>query len=444
MDVLAKASQSDPSNIDPACSISSEPQVRLAYFVSEYPAVSHTFILREVKRLRTRSFDVRVASINSPRQPAAEMTADDRDEAAATFYVKRAGVAGAIRAHLRAITQRPAAYFRGLMFALALGGTDLRQLLYSMFYFTEALILGDWMEANGLHHLHVHFANAASTVGLITSRIFASGFSLTVHGPDEFYDVRGQRLSEKLEGASFVFCIGNFARSQLMKSSAVRNWTKFEVAPLGVDLKVFAKRPPRPAAETFCILCVGRLVPAKGQHILVAAVDLLTRGGRRVSLRLVGDGPDRRSLEQEVSRRGLDGRVIFEGNVNQDRIGQFYREADAFALASFAEGIPVVLMEAMAMEIPCVATAIAGIPELIRDEVDGLMVMPSDEIALAQALGRLIDDEALRRRLGEAGRRRVADKYDLDKNVERLKRLFTAHLGKNEGGAIGMARDAIV
>jgi colanic acid/amylovoran biosynthesis glycosyltransferase len=403
--------------------------LRLAYLVSEYPAVSHTFILREVRRLRTKNFDVHVASINSPRQALAEMAADDREETAKTFYIKRAGIIAAARAHLRAIGQRPSAYVKGLVFALSLGGTDLRELLYSIFYFTEALMLGDWMKSRGLGHVHVHFANAASTVGLIANRIFATGFSFTVHGPDEFYDVRGQHLSEKIEGASFVFCIGHFARSQLMKLSPPCNWSKFEIVPLGVDLGVFAPEPVRPTHDPFRILCVGRLVPAKGQHVLIAAIDRLVKRGRRVHLHLVGDGPDRSSLEKEANCRGIAKHVVFAGSVNQDRIGQFYRDADAFALASFAEGIPVVLMEAMAMGIPCVSTMITGIPELIRDGIDGLLVMPSDDRGLAEALERLIDDEALYRGLAESGRRRVAEKYDLEKNIERLSRVFDARLG---------------
>jgi colanic acid/amylovoran biosynthesis glycosyltransferase len=417
-------------------------QVRLAYLVSEYPAISHSFILREVRRVRTMNFDVQVASINSPAQMLEKMALEDRQEVATTFYVKRAGVSSAARAHLRTITQRPGAYFRGLAFALSLGWADLRQLLYAIFYFTEALMLGEWMESQSLQHVHVHFVNPASTVGLIASRVFATGFSFTVHGPDEFYDVRGQRLSEKIEGASFVLCIGYFARSQLMKWSSTSNWSKFEVSPLGVDLEVFGKRPFRPASEEpFCILCVGRLVPAKGQHVLIAAVDRLTKDGRRVSLRFVGDGPDRQSLERDVNRRGLGGHVTFEGNVNQDRIRAFYHEADAFVLASFAEGIPVVLMEAMAMEIPCVSTMVAGIPELIRNGIDGLLVMPSDERGLALAIARLIDDEDLRRHLGEAGRQRVAEKYDLDKNIELLSQLFRARLADSGCAAEKMAQD---
>lgn len=402
---------------------------RLAYLVSEYPAISHTFILREVLRLRALGFAIRVASINSSSRVPDDLTASERAEAEATFYIKQAGLAGAARAHLRTLLRKPVAYLRGLIFALALAGTDLRQLLFALFYFTEALILGNWMESHDLAHVHVHFVNPASTVGLIASRIYAVGFSFTVHGPDEFYDVRGQRLREKIEGAAFVFCIGHFARSQLMKVSSPRHWRKLALAPLGVDLELFAPEPLTPPKDPFQLLCVGRLVPAKGQHVLIAAVDHLIRDGRNVSLCFVGDGPDRAGLEREAAARGLAGHITFAGNVNQDRIRHYYREAAAFVLASFAEGIPVVLMEAMAMGIPCVATMITGIPELIRDGIDGLLVMPSDDQALAQAIARLLDDSDLRRRLGAAGRLRVAAKYDLDKNVAHLAQLFEARLG---------------
>jgi len=408
--------------------------VRLAYLVSEYPAVSHTFILREVRGLRALGFEVLTASINAPRQPAA-MASADRDEASRTFYIKPAGALAALRAHLQTLRRHPLAYLRGLGFALGLGGGDLRQLLFSVFYFTEALMLGNWMARRGVRHLHVHFANAAATVGLITSRIFGTGFSLTVHGPDEFYDVKRLRLKEKIEGAAFVFCISQFARSQLMKLVDVSQWSKLEVSRLGVDAGVFKPRPFRRSPSPLSLLCVGRLVPAKGQHVLIAALDRLLRSGRNVTLRLVGDGPDRTSLEREVTRRGLCARVSFAGSVNQDQIGQYYCEADVFVLASFAEGIPIVLMEAMAMEIPCVATAIAGIPELIRNEVDGLLVPPADDRALADAIGRLVEDEQLRWRLGQAARQRVKDQFDLELNVARLACRFNARLAASQHAA---------
>ena len=213
-----------------------------------------------------------------------------------------------------------------------------------------------------------------------------------------------------------------------MKLSSPAEWRKLEVSPLGVDPGAFAPRPFRAHPDPFVILCVGRLTPAKGQHILLQAVERLARDGRHVELRLVGDGPDRLSLEQEVRERGLSERVLFTGAVDQDRIRELYADADVFALASFAEGIPVVLMEAMAMTIPCVTTFITGIPELIRDGVDGLLVAPSDDEGLAQAIARLMDDAELRRRLGEAGRQRVLEKYDLDRNTERLAAVFQRRL----------------
>jgi glycosyltransferase involved in cell wall biosynthesis len=319
------------------------------------------------------------------------------------------------------------AYLSALLFAIALGGADLKRILFGIFYFGEAVVLGHWTTLENLKHVHVHFANPASTVALIAGRIFPLSFSMTVHGPDEFYDSARMLLKEKIAAASLICCIGYFARSQLMKVSPPADWSKLEVAPLGVDPVIFS--PGRqPTSDNFEILCVGRLVPAKGQHILLAAVAELIRRGHKARLQLVGEGPDRSSLEQAAQTAGIGQCVNFAGAVNQDGILKLYRAADIFALASFAEGIPVVLMEAMAMELPCISTFVAGIPELIVNERDGLLVMPSDIGALTEALQRLLVDPELRLRLGAAGRRRVVEKYDLNRNVDRLAQIFAARL----------------
>ncbi|HVW85533.1 MAG TPA: glycosyltransferase [Bryobacteraceae bacterium] len=404
--------------------------LRIAYLISRYPAISHTFILREVLELRRLGIEIGVTSINDVDRPASQLTAEERAEAATVFYVKKAGLTGAVRAHVRTVLASPVRYFQGAWFALRLGGSDLRRIVMSLLYFAEAVMVGDWMRSRRFRHLHVHFATPAATVALIMTRTFPFTLSITVHGPDEFYDVPGYLLEEKIRGSRLLCTIGLFARSQLMKISPASEWSKIEVTPLGVDHGLFAPRSSCAAGDPFEILCVGRLTPAKGQHILVSAVRRLHAEGRRVRLRLIGDGPDRTSLEQVVRDAGLAGHVILEGSVNQDRIRDFYREADVFALASFAEGIPVVLMEAMAMEIPCVTTWITGIPELIRDSIDGLLVPPSDDIALAAAIARLMDDPELRRRLGEAGRRRIIDKYDLRANVEKLAQVYRTHLAE--------------
>ncbi len=402
--------------------------LRLGYLVSRYPAISHTFILREVALLRELGFDIRVASINAPDRPVDRLTPQEQAEARDTFYVKQAGIGRALTAHVGTLLTAPIAYCRGLAGAMRLAGLDLRQAVWSLFYFTEALMLRRWARQQQLSHLHVHFATAASTVALVLHRLEGLPFSMTVHGPDEFYDAPGYYLSEKLAAAAFVCCIGSYARSQVMKLSAPEHWSRFEVAPLGVDPAVFAPRPPRTADARLQVLCVGRLVAAKGQHILVEAVAQLRDAGRAVRLTLVGDGPDRASLEAAVRDRGLAGKVVFAGAVDQDHIRPLYEQADVFALASFAEGIPVVLMEAMAMEIPCVTTCITGIPELIRDGVDGLLVMPSDVEALAAALARLADDPETRLRLGKQGRQRVLERYELTRNVHYLASVFTRRL----------------
>ncbi|MEY4762716.1 MAG: hypothetical protein RLZZ200_2572 [Pseudomonadota bacterium] len=404
---------------------------RLGYLVSRYPAVSHTFILREVLQLRAAGFEIEVASVNEPDRAPKDMTADEAGEYGETYYLKEHGLIGALAAHAWGLL-RPVAYLRGLRAGLAYGGWNIKGCLYGLFYFTEALMILRWMDQRRLAHLHVHFATAAANIALLAKAIRPVSLSLTVHGPDEFYDVPGQKLVEKIRAADFIVCIGRFARSQLMKLSSVDQWPKFDICPLGVDVANYnaghvpaAKDSNRP----FTILCVGRLTPAKGQHVLVEACVALRDADRAFRLVIVGTGPDESSLKARVGQLGLDSCVQFTGPLNQDAVRGLYREADVFALPSFAEGIPVVLMEAMASGVPCVTTRITGIPELIRDGIDGVLVTPSDSQELADALSSLMDDPELRGELGRAGRERVRERYNLADNVDSLGRVFRKRLG---------------
>ena len=400
----------------------------MAYLVSRYPAISHTFILREVLQLRQRGFDIEVASINLPDSSSQNMNSDEQHEAERTYYVKQHGVFGALFAHLHGLCQ-PVAWLRGLRFALGFGGWNLRQKAYGIFYFTEALMLARWMTSHGMTHLHVHFASAAANVALVLKHFAPIGLSLTVHGPDEFYDAPGQCLREKIAAADFIICIGAFARSQLMHLSPASEWHKFEICPLGVDTERYAPLQRRLEARPFTVLCVGRLTPAKGQRILIDACRQLRQSGRQLRLVLVGTGPDEEQLKAVVADYGLESVIRFTGALNQAEVRAWYSQADAFALASFAEGIPVVLMEAMASGIPCVSTRITGIPELIRDGEDGLLVTPSDVGELAAALTRLMDDSALGQSLARSARLRVQEKFSLERNVERLGKVLATRLG---------------
>ena len=399
--------------------------MRLAYLLSQYPAVNHVFMLREIRLLRRSGLEIHVFSIGGPDRPLAAMTDVEREEARATAYVKNAGLLRLAGAHVSTFFSRPISYFRGLWCALGTGMWPPRNALYGLFYFTEALVVGRSMMRLGLSHLHTHFS---STVALIVARTFPVTMSITFHGPMEFESPVAFRLREKLRASLFSCAISRYGLSQLMYVCGRSQWTKLELTPLGVDPAEFAPRPFRSNPSPFQLVCVGRLAPVKGQHVLIDAIAVLARNGREVLLRFVGDGPDRSELQREVETRGLSRSVFFPGNVNQDELRAIYRECDAMALPSFGEGLPVVLMEAMAMEIPCIATWVAGVPELIRDGFNGLLVPPADERSLAGAILRLMSDPDLRFRIGQEGRRTVVEQYDLDKNGERLVEIFRRRL----------------
>jgi colanic acid/amylovoran biosynthesis glycosyltransferase len=399
--------------------------IRLAYLVSRYPAVSHTFILREIQVLRSLGLEIQIASINSPDRKPEDMTATEQQEVENTLYVKSAGLGGALTASIVTLITNPLGFMRGLWFSWRLGGGDIGKIIYASFYFIEALIIARWMRAQGLNHIHVHFATQAATVAMILERTFGIEYSITVHGPDEFYHVKEQYLARKIIHAKFICCISNFARSQLMLLSDPQYWHKFIVAPLGVNPQIFQPVEFRQNPQPLQILCVGRLVPVKGQHILLQAVQKLLAEGRNIKLCYVGDGPDRASLEQAA--KPLGAAVYFAGAVNQEQILTFYQQADLFVLASFAEGVPVVLMEAMVMQIACITTHITGIPELIKSG-ESLLVAPSDIEGLAQAIASLIDNPQLRYELAQNGRQAVLQRYELQTNTTKLANIFQNYL----------------
>ena len=403
------------------------PNKRLAYLVGHYPGVSLTFILREVLLIREAGIRVETVSIN-PAEPSQDgFTDTEQAEQRGTFYVKTRKPLLILGDHLRCLVSRPARYIRGLMHAAWLGGTDPRTLVLHLLYFAEAVVLGEWMIRRNLRHVHVHFAVNTATVALIASRIYPVRYSISVHGPNEFYGVEQYRLREKIAGAAFLCCIGQYCRSQLMRISDPRQWNKLHIVRLGVDPEVF--RPvSRPSRETVSILCVGRLVPEKGQAILLQATSLLVQNGRNVHVQFAGNGPSRQMLEELARTLDITSAVTFHGSVNQTRLRELLESTDIFVLPSFAEGIPVALMEAMSMEIPCVSTFVAGIPELIHSGQDGLLVPPSDAQLLFEALDELVQDSDRRSDLGKAGRQTVMQRYNLRPNVQRLAEVFTANL----------------
>jgi len=390
----------------------------LAYLVSRYPSVSHTFILREVLGLRALGLRVDVASVNPPDRGTAQMTPDERAEADAAYGLKQHGVCGALAALAWAAATRPLALLRTLGQAGGFGRGFKR--LYALAYAVEAAMVARWMHGCGLRHLHVHFGNEAATVGVLVKTLSGAGLSLTIHGPDEFDDVPGQHLRAKIAAADGVVCISQFGRSQIMRLAAPAHWAKLQLCRLGVDPSRFTPPTRARAGGPLRLLCVGRLTPAKGQLLLVHACAELQREGLSFELMLVGDGPDRARLEESVRRHRLQTHVRFAGPLNQREVLAELARADAFVLPSLAEGIPVVLMEAMASGVPCISCPVNGIPELIDHGHSGLLATPGDVADLIIQLRRMIEDAGLREHLAVHARSKVEQHFQLERNVARL------------------------
>ncbi len=409
--------------------------MRIAYLASRYPAVSHTFIQREVAGLRASGVPVDTFAIR--RAEAGEvLSRADEAEARGTYALLPVRRSHLVRAHVMALCRSPRAYKATIAEAVRLAPPGGRGLLWQLFYLAEAILLWDRCARRGVTHLHAHFANVGSDVALLAAHFGrAAGrgprsSSFTMHGSTEFYDVPGFRLAEKVRAAAFVACVSDFTRSQLMLFLEEAQWPKLALVRCGVDPERFsASRRSRDEGGPVRILTVGRLVGGKGFALLLDAVATLVGRGRDVAMTVVGDGPSREELHARAARLGLAGRVDWLGAVGQDEIRDLYASADVFCLPSFAEGVPVVLMEAMAMEVAVVATRIAGIPELIDEGTSGLLVTPGRADELADALDRLVTDPELRARLGRAGRQAVRDGYDLARWTAVLRERFTAAHG---------------
>ncbi len=407
--------------------------VRLAVLMSRFPAVSHTFFLAEILGLRAEGFSIETASINPADRPLGELPQAEAAAALSTEYVKADFPLKALRL-AGLVLRHPRVVLRGLAAALPIAEWTPAGLAWALAYVAEALLVGGWMRRRGLGHLHVHFAGPVGTVGYLVSRAWGVPYSLTVHGPNEYFDLREHRLLEKYTQAKFIFCISDFGRWNSMRILPPESWSKIHVCRLGIWPEQFPLSRPHTAEDPDGphVLCVGRLVPDKGQRVLLEAVRQLCEEGQRLRLTLVGSGVDRVSLEAYAREHRLP--VTFAGAQSHPATLERVQAADIFALPSFAEGIPVALMEAMAVGLPCISTTACGMPELIRSGEEGLLVPPGDVAALAGALRSLMVDPELRSRLGAAGRARVLADYNLKLNIPRLAAVFDQALGAIHAG----------
>jgi colanic acid/amylovoran biosynthesis glycosyltransferase len=409
---------------------------RIAYLLSRYPAISHTFFLKEVLGLRERGLTIAVASINRPDRPRKDLPPIEAAEADQTYCVKSSGIVSLGLQVLGIALRHPVVTLRGFLAALRLGDWDIKARAFACFYLAEALLIGNWMRRESLAHLHVHFGGPVATVGLLVHQAWQIPWSLTLHGPDEFFDQEAFYLRQKIESASFVICISDFCRSQVLRIAPALDDSRLEVVRLGVDCSALRPSPiqnpdtaPAIAGNLpLRLACTGRMVAAKGHRILLQALAQLAAQGIGFSCTLIGDGPERRELEALSRQLGISEHMRFLGSMAHQPALAEVAKAEVFVLASFAEGLPVALMEAMAMGVPCVSTTIAAIPELISDGVNGLLVPPANPTALSAAFSRLSKDAVLRRQLGQEARATVETQYNLATNLDLLARMWSRRL----------------
>jgi len=396
--------------------------VRVAYLVNRYPRTSHSFIRREILALEAQGVEV----LRFSQRPLDEelATEADRAELPRTRVLLSAGATGHAAAVAWAAATRPAALARALALALRLGRRSDRGLLLHLVYLAEACLLLRWLDGAGVDHLHAHFGSNSAAVAALCHALGGPRFSFTVHGPEEFDKPEALALGEKIARAAFVVAVSSYGRAQLCRWARLEDWGKLEVVRCGVERDLLAA-PATPAPAAPRLVCVGRLSEQKGHLVLVEAAAALAAEGRAFELTLVGDGPLRGALEERVRRAGLGERIRFAGWRSAGEVRDAILASRALVLPSFAEGLPVVLMEALALGRPVVTTAVAGIPELVEGGVCGWVVPAGSVEALVPALRAALEAPPERlAEMGRAGAALVAERHDAAKEAARLAGLF--------------------
>jgi colanic acid/amylovoran biosynthesis glycosyltransferase len=406
---------------------SADVPLRIAYLINQYPKVSHTFIRREILALERRG--VKVARFALRGWDTSCVDVEDVREQARTRYVLQQGTAPLVIASARTLFTSPVPFWGALRLALRMCRWSDRPLIYHLIYLAEACRLVPWLRNCGAAHVHAHFGTNAAEVVMLARALGGPSYSITVHGPEEFDKPHALSLGEKVRRSAFTVAISSFARSQIYRWIDRTHWPKVNVVHCGIEPAFHEGSFPRVLAAPR-LVCLGRLSPEKGQLLLIEAATLLAAKGLPFELTLVGDGPMRRAIEALVTERGLDGRIKLTGSVSIERVRDELLNARALVLPSFAEGLPVVIMEAMALRRPVLTTWVAGIPELVRHGVDGWLFPAGSVTSLAEAM-----EDCLQRPveelwvMGDSARARVLERHSVEEQAVRLDELFTHAAG---------------
>jgi glycosyltransferase involved in cell wall biosynthesis len=400
-------------------------RVRLAYLTTQYPKVSHTFIRREIRALEERGHSILRLAIRAGGDALADPA--DEQEAERTVVCLRQPAGRFLAALAAALVRHPLGLIRAVAETMALSRRSDRGLARHVAYLLEAALLARLTRRRDIEHLHVHFGTNAAAVAMLMRHLGGPPYSLTIHGPDEFDAPIGFSLDRKVCAARFVAVISDYAGAQLRRWVPSEQWSKLHVVRCGIGAP-FRASPPPIEATSATLLCIGRLAPQKGQLLLLDALAALRRERPDARLVLAGDGPMRETIERRIRDRGLESAVRITGWIGEAAVRDELSHCRGLVQPSFAEGLPVVMMEALATGRPVVATTIAGVPELVRDGENGWLVTAGSVDELVEAMRELLDTPAPQLdEMGQRGRQLVWRRHDSEQEAARLGELFVRY-----------------
>jgi colanic acid/amylovoran biosynthesis glycosyltransferase len=399
--------------------------MKLCYIVNQYPKVSHSFIRREIIELERQGATVLRVALRGWDQPLVDpLDVTERDT---TRYILRNGLPRMLSGLLSQLFGNLPRLLGALRIALAMSRESDKPLLKHLVCLAEGCVAATWIQEAAVMHIHAHFGTNSAEVALLASHLAGVPFSFTVHGPEEFDHPVGLGLGVKAAHAAAVVAISSYGRSQLYRWMAAEDWKKVRVVHCGLDESFLRAAPPPTAVSDHAFVCVGRLCEQKGQLLLLDALRQVLDRGHHCRVVLAGDGEMRSAIEARIRTLGLEGQVRITGWIDSARVREEILAARALLLPSFAEGLPVVLMEAMAMARPVITTYVAGIPELVEDGRNGWLVPAGDVDGLANAMmACLACDDAGLQRMGHDGRQRVLERHDIATEGAKLRQIFQA------------------
>lgn len=396
---------------------------KIVYLVNQYPKVSHTFIRREILALETLGLNVMRLSVRGWENELPDPV--DEQERQKTRYLLRQGVGSLLWSGMKVFMQRPATFLNTLFVALRMGVRADRAWPFHLIYLLEACKALEWLQQDNIEHFHAHFGGNSTEVAMLIRLLGGPPYSFTVHGPEEFDKPEFIHLGAKVKHSAFTVAITSYCRSQIFRWIPYSQWHKVQVVRCGIDAAFHENLPDTFPAEPR-LVCIGRLCEQKGQLILLEAALKLKLKKISFSLVLAGDGEMRPEIERQIDAMGLRKHVQVTGWISSAQVREEILKSRAMVLPSFGEGLPVVIMEAMALRRPVISTYIAGIPELVQAGQNGFLCPAGDvdALALQMELCLTAPTETLVH-MGFLAQQAVLAQHSVDIEAGRLAHLFS-------------------